>query len=133
METTIECRNLAYSNILPELSDRRAEVLGVFCSTTGGYTAKQVSSFLKRPINTVVGRINELVGLGLLEPSTTIFDLNTKARCTIYKAVEKPELRKKSKVDIKKYKRMSGIIKQYNQLAAEGNLLEHEIIERLVG
>lgn len=130
MELSVVNRNTSYFMVKPQLSAARQKVFDCISGAgEKGITAKYVSFHLGLPINQVVGRITELRQSGRIKAVGSVVAVSGKPN-TLY-AASIAEVDPMAPVNLKKYKKIDHIIKEYNKLAAKGDLLHHEIIENL--
>nr|DAS58526.1 MAG TPA: MarR family [Caudoviricetes sp.] len=84
-ETSIK----AYRTIKPFLNGKRAEIYEFMKKRPNGATRQEISRRLKKPINSVCGRVNELLGRGYLVVVGTKKDAVTGHSTEILKVVER--------------------------------------------
>ena len=79
----------AYRAIKPFLNGKRAQVYEFIEKRPNGATRQEISRALGEPINSVCGRVNELLGRGYLVVAGTKKDAVTGHSTEILKAVER--------------------------------------------
>ena len=84
-ETSIK----AYRAIKPFLNGKRAQIYEFIKKRPNGATRQETSRRLKEPINSVCGRVNELLGRGYLVVVGTKKDAVTGHSTEILKVVER--------------------------------------------
>ena len=85
--TSTETRNESYSLFSPKLGQRQREVYELLCQL-GPLSNRHISDILKRPVNTVTGRVMELRQLGLVAEAGTVYDHGTARRVTAWRACD---------------------------------------------
>ena len=97
---TEQVRNQAFKDIIDSLSARRKECYNIIVKYDK-QTALQTSKKLKLPINSVVGRLNELSTMRLIKVAGTIDNRYTKTKNCVWTTTtedERIELLKEDKI-----------------------------------
>lgn len=81
---TKKIKYLSYEQVKESLPMRRKEIYSAISSFKNGATASEISSFTGKPINCVVGRINELMTAKLLSCDSYKLNLSTNRINSVY-------------------------------------------------
>ena len=79
----------AYNKIKPELSGKRRAVYEMFCQHKEGATRQKIARWYNVAINSVCGRVNELIALGFLVEIGSKKDVISGCSTSILKPTER--------------------------------------------